>query len=127
MIIKLLCLLILAIICGCIYKRKPQLPVGVSIATPHWCPTSGRCDEYMREKVKKAIRQYARMESTAVSPFKFNEKYALSMLAHKRERIKHDKVYYDEWHRVFSIEFRDARTYMELAHRENKPLKHYLK
>tara|TARA_B100000963_G_scaffold352681_2_gene366241 strand:+ start:189 stop:509 length:321 start_codon:yes stop_codon:yes gene_type:complete len=105
---------------------KPET-VGVSIATPHWCPTNVQCDEYMREKVKRAIRQYARMESTATSPYKFNQQYALSMLKHKRARMEHDKAEYDEWHRVFKIEFRDATTYMQLADRENRRLDHYLK
>ena len=127
MLFKLLAFAAIIYICRCYFGVKSDKRAGVSMAIPHWCPTNVQCDEYMRERVKRAIRQYAQMESTPLSIYRFNEQYALQMLEHKRERMKDDKALSDEWHRVFSLEFRDARTYMQLAHREKRPLDYYLK
>ena len=128
MLLKLLVIIMIAaVVCSCLYKRKRILPVGVSISTPPWCPTNVRCDDYMREKVQRAIRHYTRMESTETSPYKFYEQYALEALKNRRDRMKDDKDLYDEWHRVFKIEFNSALPFMQLADREDKPLDHYLK
>ena len=81
----------------------------------------------MREKVQRAIRHYTEMESTEKSPYKFFVQYALESLKKRRDRMKDDKDLYDEWHRVFKIEFDSALPYMQLAEREGKPLHHYLK
>lgn len=123
--LKFLAIIAIALLCGCFIKIRAAKPAGVSIATPHWCPTNVRCDEYLRDQVKRSIRRYARMDSTSDSQFKFNEQYALSILV--TSSMKEDKVYHDEWLRVFKLEFTAAVPFMQLAHREDKPLDHYLK
>lgn len=100
---------------------------GVSISQPSWCPTNVHCDDFMKEKVHKKISKYLKMVEGSDSPYIFSEQYALEKLGFGEDRKSDDKVYDDEFTRVFINEFRKVLPFLELARREGKPLSHYMK
>ena len=128
MIRAILLLIILVFSCICIFKTNDRkMSRGVSIAQPHWCPTNVQCDDYMREKVKKSIHKYLKAIEKSTSPYIFSEQFALYKLGYTDEKETQDKIFDDEFKRVFIIEFKSYIPFFQLARREGKPLGYYLK
>jgi hypothetical protein len=79
----------------------------------------------MRAKVNRYIKQYFIDLKNTSSPFITNEKYALHKIQMSNSKMK-DKLFMDEFIRVFHIEFRQYIPYVELALREGRPIHTYL-
>lgn len=121
----LVILMFLGVCAACFFtKKKKVFPRSVSIHQPHWCPTNVDCDEYMRKKAYKRVKEYFQEVQKVNSPFIFNVEYAINFIQPKKSD---DALYEKEFERVFRIEFQHMIPFAQLAKREGKKYTHYFK
>ena len=108
-------------------KRKTLLfrGSGVSLSQPPWCPSNVDCQEFMKEKVSKRIREYVKSVQDTTSPLIFSEQFVLETIM--KDFKSDDKEYRDEFIRVFRMVYRQTLPLLELAVREGKLPDHYIK